>query len=347
MRTTAVIFFLGVSTNVVKMDRNFSPTSNTVNKKYVISMATSGANHSSTLNSHLEGFVSNSLGLSFILMIIVSSIICLAALLLRSPVITGRPKVRCLPRHQVDTLRPHASLVTFRPYNVMAFTLFGDAPRYTEGMIHNARLLAIHFPGWTARVYIDATTVPASIVRTLRTFPHVELVSVGRKGDMCSKLWRFHPALGDPLTPAERRPAIVLCRDCDSRCDARDAACVRDWLDDPEGRDFHLIRDHIRHTKTARPILAGLWGCKGRWLCTQGEPIRAAFSRHGLNPSTTGYAADELFLQDFVYPIVYDDCFISVPDASWVLPGERLGKLLPPSRPSHRFMGAVVNAYEQ
>ena len=229
------------------------------------------------------------------------------------------------------------------PYRVIAFTLFGKMPRYTLGMVHNARLIQTHFPGWVARVYMDAATVPRKILKRLQSFKNVELVSVARPGDMRSKLWRFHPALDHPLSLDTRVPDVFLSRDCDSRCDARDAACVRAWFEDPEGRDFHIIRDVVDHVTVGRPILAGLWGCKGRWLGRKGEALRASFRRFSLDPPTTGYAADELFLQDYVYPLVKDDCFVSVQSTRWLLPHERLGQILPPPRPAHRFLGAIVH----
>ncbi len=224
-------------------------------------------------------------------------------------------------------------------YRVIGFTLFGQAPKYTRGMVHNARAAARFFPGWTVRVYCPLKDPPPpGTLRALRAMPNVELVAVDRPAGMQSKLWRFHAAFGSqrPDLPAGV-PDVFISRDCDSRCDERDARAVARWLSD--GRGVHIIRDHPRHFLCGRPMLAGLWGCRGTW-CADPD-LQAAFANHGA-PLRAEYATDELFLMNHVYPRVRGDAFVAVRDPGWVLEGETVADLLPADGARH--LGAVVPA---
>ncbi len=59
----------------------------------------------------------------------------------------------------------------FNPHNpaknVIAYCLWGDAPRYRVPLLENARILPHLFPGWSLRVYHDAT-VDAAYLEALR-----------------------------------------------------------------------------------------------------------------------------------------------------------------------------------
>ena len=51
--------------------------------------------------------------------------------------------------------------------------------------------------------------------------------------------------------------SVMVSRDLDSRLTAREQAAVEDWLE--TGLSFHVMRDHISHSKE---ILAGMWGAR-------------------------------------------------------------------------------------
>ena len=77
--------------------------------------------------------------------------------------------------------------------------------------------------------------------------------SLAHLGDLSSvfgMLWRFLP-LVDPQV------SVMVSRDLDSRLTAREQAAVEDWLE--TGLSFHVMRDHISHSKE---ILAGMWGAR-------------------------------------------------------------------------------------
>ena len=50
--------------------------------------------------------------------------------------------------------------------NIIAFSLFGTDPRYTDGAVLNARAARFLYLGWTCRFYVD-DSVPQAILQTL------------------------------------------------------------------------------------------------------------------------------------------------------------------------------------
>ena len=74
------------------------------------------------------------------------------ALLLKDQVAAAGPvpfDPRPLPIADFDESRPAR--------NVIAFSLWGQAERYTEGALANARLAPHIYPGWRCRFYVEAT----------------------------------------------------------------------------------------------------------------------------------------------------------------------------------------------
>ena len=56
----------------------------------------------------------------------------------------------------------------------IAFSLWGDRYKYTEGMLKNVHLAAEHYPGWTVDIWYDGS-VSKKVLKTLKDFPNVEL----------------------------------------------------------------------------------------------------------------------------------------------------------------------------
>ena len=74
----------------------------------------------------------------------------------------------------------------------IAFSLWGDKYKYTEGMLKNIHLAAEHYPGWTVDIWHDSS-VPKKTLRTLGDFPNVKL----RKGEgsIVPVSWRFYQSV--------------------------------------------------------------------------------------------------------------------------------------------------------
>ena len=175
------------------------------------------------------------------------------------------------------------------PKRVITYSLYGKTPKYVKGAVRNAELISSIFPGWTARFYIDMSTVPEEIVTQLKA-ANAELVPIDMsKHGTQSMFWRFWAA-ADPTV--ER----FISRDVDSRLMPRDKAAVDLWI--ASGKGFHVIRDHPSHS--LYPMSGGLWGCTKGSLSNVMELI-ASF------PTDSNYLTDMNFLNKLVWPIAMKD----------------------------------------
>jgi len=144
---------------------------------------------------------------------------------------------------------------------ILSFSIYGNDPIYTYGIVENAKLVPIIYPGWKMFVYHGVEVNPAviSLLKTLgcetRVMSHMygtpPAPLVGRVS-VFGKFWRFF-AIAEP--GVER----VMFRDCDSRINVRERAAAWAWVQ--SGLILHTMKDHINHDRF--PILAGMWGIKG------------------------------------------------------------------------------------
>ena len=135
---------------------------------------------------------------------------------------------------------------------IISYSLYGNDPKYSVGMIVNAFLAKEIYDGWVCRVYYD-DTAPYSAIEVLKTFDNVELVEMS--SDIAVKvnekmLWRFLPASDDNVD-------IMISRDADSWLSHRERVCVDAF--ENSNKTFHIIRDHCYH---GMKIMGGMWGCK-------------------------------------------------------------------------------------
>lgn len=186
---------------------------------------------------------------------------------------------------------PAATPPAFTPdpsANIVAYSLFGNSPRYCESAILNCHAVAKLLPGWSARFYHDQS-VPGAVLRRLREAGAQLLeVDAATQAQVPPLMWRFLVA----DAPEARR---FLLRDADSVVGEREKACVDAWLASPFW--FHLIRDWYTHSEL---LLAGLWGgCAGVFPAMRDEI--AAFMAQG-ERSPTHY--DQHFLRQRIWPTV-------------------------------------------
>lgn len=174
--------------------------------------------------------------------------------------------------------------------SLMAFSLFGDNPRYCETAILNVEAVALLFPGWRCRFYVDGS-VPGHVMRRIIDAGG-EVLQVGEedRASIPGLMWRFL-ALADP------RVARVAFRDADSLVGLRECGPVGDWLN--SGKAFHVMRDYHTHSEL---ILAGMWGA----LAAPLRDIRQrmlSYLRGGGHPSHV----DQHFLRACVWPLIKHD----------------------------------------
>lgn len=131
--------------------------------------------------------------------------------------------------------------------NVIAFSLWGDQPRYLRGALDNALQRPTVYPDWRLRFYVD-NSVPAEIIQTLRSLG-AEIVMESRDQSFAQRLcWRFKVA-------NDQSVGRFLVRDIDSVINPREAWAVTQWMASDQW--FHVMRDWWSHTDL---MLAGMWG---------------------------------------------------------------------------------------
>ena len=172
---------------------------------------------------------------------------------------------------------------------VIAFSLWGDSPKYTMGAIKNAEIAKEIFPDWTCRYYLGSD-VPEYITRELGNLD-AECCPMNGSG-WNGMLWRCFAADSHD---------IVLSRDTDSRLGHREKAAVDEWLESE--KDFHIMRDHPYH---ATEILGGMWGARNGIL----KGIKQMIRDHNNGNFDDKYQVDQNFLRDVVYPIVKENSIV-------------------------------------
>ena len=136
--------------------------------------------------------------------------------------------------------------------NIIAYSLWGDQPRYHVPLLENARIRPHLFPNWTIRVYHDHT-VDASYLTQLAAHG-VQLRAMGLPPGVPAHrglLWRFE-VIADPGV------SRFLIRDADSLLTVKERVAVDAWL--RSDFHFHTMRDWYTHTDL---LLAGMWGGVG------------------------------------------------------------------------------------
>ena len=178
--------------------------------------------------------------------------------------------------------------------NVIAYSLWGEAPRYRVPLLENARILAHLFPGWTMRVYHDAAVDDAYLDALAGL--GVDLVPMTLPPSVPSHrrlLWRF----GVIAEPTVRR---FLIRDADSLLSVKERVAVDAWL--ASRFHFHAMRDWFTHTDL---LLAGMWGGVGGIL-----PAPEALFRAYTGWRVENDHLDQDLLAETVWPIVRRDVLI-------------------------------------
>ncbi|MGB1239055.1 MAG: hypothetical protein ACPG4U_12640 [Pseudomonadales bacterium] len=171
--------------------------------------------------------------------------------------------------------------------NVIAYSLFGDLPRYCETAVLNAQVAKQLYPHWCCRFYV-AEDVPQHVVLRLQQHGAQIVQMVRAESEVNPLMWRFL-ALDDPEVD------FYLLRDADSLLCQKEAAAVNQWL--ASGYWYHHMRDYFSHTEL---LLAGMWGgCRGQLPTI--EPLMVDYCREQLK---AGRFIDQLFLKSTLWPTV-------------------------------------------
>lgn len=172
------------------------------------------------------------------------------------------------------------------PANLIAYSIWGNDPKYVTGLRRNVEQIAALLPDWHPVIYADRPRSYAALG------PGVTIKAAPCHNGM---FWRFHAY--DDLAPGGR----LLIRDADSRFTPRDLSAIALWL--ASRQPWLVIRDHPRHL---HPMLGGMWGCAAGAL---GSGVRmsaliAAYPASATKGSRDAiYATDQGFLAQHIWPI--------------------------------------------
>lgn len=189
---------------------------------------------------------------------------------------------------------------------VIAFSLWGNNPKYTIGAIKNAELTERIYPGWISRFYLSKD-VDSNIVEHLKDL-NAEVIIVPEQGNWTGMFWRFQAA-------SDHDVDVMISRDTDSRLTHRESAAVNEWL--LSDKLFHIMRDHPWH---GTPILGGMWGVKSP-LLTNISTLIENYKKGDF------WQVDQNFLKEVIYPIVKNHAMVHdefFERKSWPTPRNKL-----------------------
>ncbi len=178
--------------------------------------------------------------------------------------------------------------------NVIAYCLWGSDHRYLVPLLENARIQPHLFPGWTMRLYHDAT-VPHDFLPQLARLgvQFVQKTLPPNVPEHRKLLWRFDVV----ADPSVRR---FLIRDADALLTVKERVAVDAWLQ--SRYYFHAMRDWFSHTDL---LLAGMWGGVGNILPPT-ETLMRAYTAWRVENNHV----DQDVLSETVWPTIRRNCLI-------------------------------------
>jgi len=174
---------------------------------------------------------------------------------------------------------------------IFSMSVWGNNPRYIVGAQRQIELAKEFYPDFTVRLYTDN-------VSSFKQEPNVDVVD--KSGQPNGVFWRFEPLF-------ESDDNIVIVRDTDGRVTVREQMAVEEWL--KSSKTFHTFRDHEAHYEY--PIIACAFGYKGKLESKILEVMNSFVSRPFY------YTNDQVFLRDFVFPVVRYSALIHCMKEGW------------------------------
>lgn len=173
----------------------------------------------------------------------------------------------------------------------ISFSIYGQTPKYLEGLLKNIELCHYFYPNWKIFVYYN-NTVPLDYISKLTTYKNIETRDM-TLNPIPGMFWRF-------LVNDEKDVDLFIVRDSDSRIGIRESVAVYDWINSK--KKLHIMRDHPHHTFK---ILGGMWGLK-------------VSKKHNMLKSINNYLKNSTYKtevrnidQDFLRDVIYKKYFFS------------------------------------
>lgn len=173
---------------------------------------------------------------------------------------------------------------------IVSFSLFGNNPLYCIGMIENLKLMNEIYPNWTMRIYYS-NDVPVNYINEAKKY-NCELVLKERKNVYDGTLWRFLPLLDNNVD-------LWISRDCDSRINYRELACVNEWIE--SNKCLHIMRDSIYHNDV---IQAGMFGINNNLIKKYNIDFeKILFANYNFNNKNI----DQIVLKNTIWKLLLND----------------------------------------
>lgn len=174
---------------------------------------------------------------------------------------------------------------------IIAFTLYGNEPRYIENLDQTLASYNEWLPDWQCRLYVGSDVNEKTIQLLLDK--QCEMIVMKKSGiDARYMNWRF-------LAMEDKSKEAVIIRDVDSFCTYREKLMIDEWL--RSDKKFHIIRDHVNHTGR---IMGGIWGIKKGLIDID---IKKETKKLLM---TNQYGMDMAFLNEIIYPLVKHDAMV-------------------------------------
>ena len=158
------------------------------------------------------------------------------------------------------------------PRRVIAMSLPDSDPVHTWGVVRNAQLVPVIFPGWTLHIYTsqnltetqpmtqqqlsasNQSHIPEKIIKTVESLgAKVILLDAETSQTVPSSMWHY-------LVADQPDVEVFLIRNPDERLTTRDRATIDDWMASEKVQIMHSIKDHPRHSNST--IIDGMWGAQ-------------------------------------------------------------------------------------
>lgn len=171
---------------------------------------------------------------------------------------------------------------------IISFSLWGNNPKYTSGVLRNIHAQKILFPDWICRFYVHPS-VECQIWEDAQK-EGAEIIFVDEDPQKSGMLWRFRP-LSDPDVYR------FIVRDTDGVLTQREKNSVLDWI--ASKKEFHIIRDHPHH---GTRIMGGMWGATKEFISRIN--YQNILDSHDFENTPHVFGYDQDFLASKIYPLI-------------------------------------------
>jgi len=205
---------------------------------------------------------------------------------------------------------------------VISFCLYGNQPKYVNGLFENMDIIGTHLSDFMVYLYIG-NDVSAEVLIKCKTYKNLHMISV----DADNAVLMMHRCF-----PIDDDIEVMFCRDLDSRINARDRWTMYEFM--RSDKHFHIVRDHYYH----KSRIGGIWAIKKHFSFNM-KQLADGFLSENI------YGSVEFFLQQRMYPLIKEDVLIHSNITGFL--NEKISPIEYPLNKPTDFIGNVIDYSEQ